>query len=120
LYRSNLGKSVFLPMRTNPAAQVRLIDFLCGMTVAKCCPLRVRVAGNDHGGCPCFIHGTSVAEFENSIQGDLVRMKFKMDDESELLIDSYYMSSKASLSFRAHVTNGKCAGLGFMGTLSRQ
>jgi hypothetical protein len=32
LYRSNLGKSVFLPMRTNPAAQVRLIDFLCGMT----------------------------------------------------------------------------------------
>jgi hypothetical protein len=71
-------------------------------------------------GCPCFIHGTSVAEFENSIQGDLVRMKFKMDDESELLIESYYVNSDASLSFRAHVKDGKCAGLGFMGTVSRQ
>src|SRR5260370_2719932 len=32
LYGSNLGKSVFLPVRANPASQVRLIDFLARVT----------------------------------------------------------------------------------------
>src|SRR5260370_37337316 len=32
LYGSNLGKSVFLPVRANPASQVRLIDFLGRVT----------------------------------------------------------------------------------------
>jgi hypothetical protein len=71
-------------------------------------------------GCPCFTHGTTVAEFENAIRGDLVQMKFKMDDESELWIDSYYTSPDAGLSFRSHVKGGKCAGLGFAGTLSQK
>jgi hypothetical protein len=71
-------------------------------------------------GCPCFNHGASFGEFANSIQGDVVLMKFKMDDESELSVISYYTSPETGLTFHAHVNKGKCAGLGFTGTLSRE
>lgn len=71
-------------------------------------------------GCPCFSQGASVGEFDNSIQGDLVLMKFKMDDESELSVDSHYTSPETGLTFHAHVNHGKCADLGFTGTLSQE
>lgn len=68
-------------------------------------------------GCPCFTHGTTVSNTDNRIQGEAVRMSFKMDDESELIVSAYYTSPATGLSFLSHVRDGKCAGLAFTGTL---
>jgi len=71
-------------------------------------------------GCACFSHGIASNEVSNRVQGDVVAMKFKMDDESELWVQSYHGTAEASLAFRSHVVGGKCEGLGFDGTLLRQ
>jgi hypothetical protein len=42
-------------------------------------------------------------------------MIFKMDDESEFVVLADYTGPETGLSFIAHVRNGKCAGLPFMG-----
>lgn len=68
-------------------------------------------------GCPCFSHGMAVGDHDNRMKGESVRMKFKMDDDSELFVFAYYRSHETGLSFMSHVRDGKCAGLGFDGTL---
>jgi hypothetical protein len=68
-------------------------------------------------GCPCFAEGKAIAGSETRIAGGMVRIRFEMDDQSEIYFQGTYNGPDAGLSFNAGVKSGKCHGLGFAGTL---
>jgi hypothetical protein len=72
-------------------------------------------------GSPCFQHGAAEASLDNRVEGDLVWLKFKMDDGSELSVTAFMNPEETELLVQsASAHGGKCDGQGFNGTLSRQ
>jgi hypothetical protein len=67
--------------------------------------------------CPCFAVGKTIAGTASMIEGEMVKMRFEMNDRSEIYFHGTYSGPDAGLSFFAGVTSGKCHGLGFSGTL---
>ena len=73
-------------------------------------------------GAPCFSHGTAEAGLSSTIEGDIVHLKFEMDDGSQLNVSAVYTDpseSGISLSL-VRVTGGKCDRQFFHGVLERQ
>jgi hypothetical protein len=68
--------------------------------------------------CPCFAGGKTIAGTASRIEGEMVKVRFEMDDQSEIYFQGTYSGPAAGLSFHASVTSGKCRGLGFSGTLN--
>jgi hypothetical protein len=72
-------------------------------------------------GSPCFRHGTADAQYLHRVQGDLAYLRFKMEDESELLVVAFYTNpEETGLVGSAEVSGGRCDKQIFQGTLSRQ
>jgi hypothetical protein len=72
-------------------------------------------------GSRCFGHGTADASTHNVVEGDLARVRFKMEDESELWVRVFYTNpEETGLKVSAEVMGGRCDKQGFSGTLSRQ
>lgn len=69
-------------------------------------------------GCPCFAEGKMIAGTASRIEGEMVKVRFEMDDQSEIYLQGTYGGPDAKLSFVATVMRGKCHGLGFSGALS--
>ena len=68
--------------------------------------------------CPCFTGGKTIAGTASTIEGEMVKVRFEMDDQSEIYFQGTYSGADTGLSFVAVVKSGKCHGLGFSGTLN--
>jgi hypothetical protein len=68
--------------------------------------------------CPCFAEGKMIAGTASRIGGQTVKVRFEMDDQSQIYFQGTYRGADEGLSFVATVTSGKCRGLGFSGTLN--
>ena len=73
-------------------------------------------------GASCFSHGTAEAGLYSTIEGDIVHLRFGMDDGSQLNVSAVYTDpSESGISLSsARVTGGKCDRQFFHGELDRQ
>lgn len=70
-------------------------------------------------GAPCFSHGVGEAGRSSTIEGDIIHLRFEIDDGSQLNVNAVYTDpgeSGISLSL-GRVTGGNCDRQFFKGTL---